>query len=316
MSIDYARDILATEMAAIGRVRDQLDSRFEAALDALAACTGRVITSGMGKAGLIARKVSTTLASTGSPAFYLHPAEALHGDLGMAQPGDLVLLFSNSGESREVAELLPFLKMRGVPVVAVTGNERSTLAAHADHTLCIGDLGEACPLGLAPTATTTAMLALGDAIALCLMRRRGFAIDDYARLHPGGALGRKTLPVEAVMRTKDAVATVAPDATVRDTLFAITRARCGAAMVVDAAGCVAGVFTDGDLRRGIEADDGFLNRPIAAVMTRDFTRVAAGTRAGTALELMKERRIGEAPVVDEAGRLLGVADLKSMVAAL
>ncbi|MBX7259200.1 MAG: KpsF/GutQ family sugar-phosphate isomerase, partial [Candidatus Hydrogenedentes bacterium] len=295
---------------------DRLDEGFERVLDALLACRGRVVASGMGKAGQIAHKVSTTLASTGTPSFYMHPAEALHGDLGMLHADDILLMFSNSGESREVTELLPFVRMIGARVIAITGNPRSTLAAHSELVLSIGNLGEACPLGLAPSATTTAMLALGDALALCLMKRREFKVDDYARLHPGGALGMKTLPVECVMRVNEAVAKVSPQTSVHDTLFEITRARAGAAMIVDDLGKVLGVFTDGDLRRGIEQDDGFLNRKIGEVMTQPFICVEKGQRFSDVLDVLKEKRIGEAPVVDEEGRLLGVVDLKGLVATI
>ena len=316
MSLEYGKTILTMEMEAIRSVRDGLDAGFERVLDALLACRGRIVTSGMGKAGLIAHKVSTTLASTGTPSFYMHPAEALHGDLGMLHADDILLLFSNSGESREVSELLPFVRMIGAHVIAITGNPRSTLAAHSQLVLSIGSLGEACPLGLAPSATTTAMLALGDALALCLMKRREFKVDDYARLHPGGALGMKTLPVECVMRVKDAVAQVGPGTSVHDTLFEITRSRAGAAMIVDDSGKVLGVFTDGDLRRGIERDEGFLNRRIGEVMTQPFICVKKGQRFSDVLEVLKEKRIGEAPVVDEEGRLLGVVDLKGLVATI
>lgn len=313
MSLDYAREVLDTEIAAIQAVRDRLDGDF---LEALALCetaAGRIIPCGIGKAGLIARKVAATLASTGRTAFFLHPAEALHGDLGMVRAEDVLLIFSNSGESEEVVRLLPFVRRLGATVIAITGGARSTLAAEADKVILVGDIGEACPLGLAPTATTTAMLALGDALALCLMRRCGFQVEDYAKLHPAGALGRKTLPITSVMRTGEAVATARPEEPVAAVLLKITRARTGAAVVLTEAGAVAGIFCDGDLRRGLEEDEGILRRPVGEVMSDGCTAVSASLRVAEALELLNEKRLGEAPVVDEGGRFLGLADLKTLV---
>jgi arabinose-5-phosphate isomerase len=280
------------------------------------ACPGHVVACGMGKAGIIARKIAGSLASTGTPAIFLHPADALHGDMGMVRAGDVALLFSNSGESEEMTRLLPGLRRIGARIVALTGSARSTLAAQSEVALVYGELREACPFGLAPTASTTAMLVLGDALALCLMQRRGFEAGDYAHLHPAGTLGRRALPVEEVMRTGEAVACVGPDAPVAEAILAITRARAGAAAVVDAEDRLLGVFTDGDLRRGLERGPDFLRTPVREAMTADCTRVSEGTRAGEALEEMRARRIGEVPVVDGAGRLLGVVDLKGLLAAL
>jgi arabinose-5-phosphate isomerase len=314
MTLEYAREVLDIEIAALRKVRDQLDGTFVAALDAMEACGGRVITCGMGKAGQIAMKISATLASTGTPSFFLHPAEALHGDLGMVRADDLMLVFSNSGESGEISALLPFVRAMGVPIIAVTASARSYLAVQADRTILLGDLTEACPLGLAPTATTTAMLVVGDALALCLMKRRGFRIEDYALRHPAGALGRKTLAVKFVMRVGEAVAAIAPERPVREALFAITRARSGAAVVVDQDRRVLGIFCDGDLRRGIEKDPDFLGRPVGEVMTAHCITVGDDLRAGDVLDLLKAKRIGEVPVVDADGILAGVADLKGLVA--
>lgn len=316
MSLAYAREVMAAEANAIQSLCERLDERFERALDVLAGGTGRIVTCGMGKAGLIAQKIAATLSSTGSPAFAMHPADALHGDLGMVSQGDVALILSNSGESEEVTRLLPCLRRAGVRLVAVTASERSTLAAHADVVLLLGEIEEACPLGLAPTATTTAMLALGDALALCLMKRKGFRTEDYAQLHPAGVLGRKALPVADAMRVGASVAVVGPDATVSETILAITRARAGAAAVVDEARRVLGIFCDGDLRRGVESDPNILSRAVGEVMTRDCTTVAGGTRAGDVLDLMRGKRIADIPVVDADGRLLGVADLKGLVASL
>lgn len=314
MSLDYARTVLDIEIKALHMLQDRLDDAFIQVLDAMEACSGRVVTCGMGKLSHIAKKISTTLASTGTNSFYLHPGEALHGDLGMLHKDDLLLVFSYSGESREIIDLLPFVRMIGSQTVAITGSERSTLATQADKVLCIGPIEEACPLGLAPSATSTAMLALGDALSLCLMKRKGFQIDDYAKLHPGGALGKKTLPIESAMRVNEAVATVAPTDTVRDSILAITQARSGAAAVVDAQNKVLGIFCDGDLRRGIEDDSGFLDRLVETVMTKNCACIKQDQRVGEVLAILNEKRIGEAPVVDGEGRLVGMADLKTLAA--
>ena len=314
MSLEYAREVLDAEIKALGQVRDRLDGAFVDALEAMERCTGRVVTSGMGKAGQIATKISATLASTGTPSFFLHPAEALHGDLGMVRAEDVVIMFSNSGESAEIAELLPFLSTMGVTLIGVTSSGRSSLAAHCDINILLGDLTEACPLGMAPTATTTVMLAVGDALALCLMKRRGFNVQDYASLHPAGALGKKSLPVEAVMRTGHAVAAVSPETLVQDVILAITQAKTGAAVVIDADKKVLGIFADGDLRRGLQQDPDFLIREVSDVMTANCARVTGDRRVDDVLAMLKDKRIGEVPVVDEAGGFLGMADLKGLVA--
>jgi arabinose-5-phosphate isomerase len=316
MSIECGRQTIDAEIAALKVLRERLDENFERALDAMIACTGRVIVSGMGKAGLIGKKIAATLASTGTPSFFLHPAEAQHGDLGMITKDDVCLFLSNSGESEEITKLLPFVRRTGCGVIGVTGNPRSTMAAHCEIVLLLGGIREACPLGLAPTATTTAILALGDALAMCLMRRRGFRAEDYAKVHPAGALGRKVAPVEAVMRVGDAVARVGADATIAETLFAMSRARVGAAVVVDAEDGLEGIFCDGDLRRGIEADGDFLKRRVGTAMVRNCRRVGPGTLAGDVLALMREHRIGDIPVVDAEGKVVGLADLKGLVASL
>ena len=310
------RKVLAAEISALQAIRQTLDRRFSAVVARLARCRGRVATCGMGKAGIIAQKIAATLSSTGTPAFFLHPADALHGDLGMLRKGDAVLVLSNSGESEEIVRLLPMLRRLGAVVIAITASSRSTLAAQANYTLLLGEISEACPFGLAPTATTTAMLALGDAIAICLMKRKRFAVHDYARLHPAGALGRKARPVEDVMRVGEAVALARPQDRVQDVIIAITRARAGAAMVVDSKRRLLGIFCDGDLRRGLESDPNFLKRRMAEVMIASCTRVAAGTRVSAVLDIMKEKRIAEIPVVDRRGRLLGVADLKGLLMSL
>lgn len=316
MTIDYARAAIDAEITALGIMRDNLDSSFTKALDAMFDCKGRVIVCGMGKAGIIGKKIAATLASTGTPSFSMHPAEALHGDLGMITGSDVCLFISNSGESDEITRLLPFVRRLGAPVIAITGNRRSTMAAHADILLHLGEIEEACPLGLAPTATTTAILALGDALAVCLMRRRGFKEADYAAVHPAGALGRRVAPIESVMRIGDAVATVDADASIQDTLFAMTAARSGAAAVIDASGKLEGIFCDGDLRRGMEKDKEFLGHRVGDAMVKNCSRVRKGELAGNVLAIMKEKRIADIPVLDENDVVLGMADLKGLVASL
>lgn len=316
MSIENAVSAIDAEIAALRVLKENLDESLISALDVMQACRGRVIVSGMGKAGLVGQKIAATLASTGTPAFFMHPAEALHGDLGMITKDDTCLFVSNSGESDEITRLLPYVRRIGCRVIGITGNKRSTLAAHCEIVLHLGDIREACPLGLAPTATTTAILALGDALAVCLMSRRGFQENDYAKMHPAGALGRRVAPVEAVMRVGDAVAIVTPDKSVRDTLFAMTKARAGAAVVVDGEGRLEGIFCDGDLRRGLESDPAFLSCPVGNVMIRGCRRVVAGALAGDVLAIMKDNRIADIPVVDSQGVVLGLADLKGVVASL
>lgn len=316
MTIEHATAAIDAEITALGILKGCLDENFVKAVDVMLACSGRVIVSGMGKAGLIGHKIAATMASTGTPSFFMHPAEALHGDLGMIKDSDVCLFLSNSGESEEITRLLPFVRRIGCRVVGVTGNPRSTMAAQCEIVLRLGNIGEACPLGLAPTATTTAMLALGDALAVCLMQRRGFEEKDYAKVHPAGALGRRVAPVETVMRLGDAVARVTAEQTVKDTLFAMSRARAGSAAIVDAEDRLQGIFCDGDLRRGLEKDSGFLEQRVGGVMIRDCCRVPTGTMASDVLALMKKRRIADIPVVSPDNVLLGIVDLKGLVASL
>lgn len=316
MSIEHAIQTIEAEIVALKVVEKNLDGQFVEALDAMEKCRGRVIVSGMGKAGLIGQKIAATLASTGTPSFFMHPAEALHGDLGMIIADDVCLFLSNSGESDEITRLLPFVRRIGCRVVGITGNLRSTLAAHCEIVIHLGDLEEACPLGLAPTATTTAILAVGDALAMSLMQRRGFKENDFAKRHPAGALGRRVAPVESVMRLGDAVAKVNKDTNVGDTLLAMTKARAGAAVIVDPAGKLEGIFCDGDLRRGLESDANFLTRKVGEVMIRGCRRVEMGTYAGEVLGIMRENRIADIPVLDANGVVVGMADLKGLVASL
>ncbi len=316
MSLDYAREVLDAEITALKIVRERLDDKFEHALDLILDSGGRVVACGMGKAGLIAKKISATMASTGTQSFFLHPAEALHGDLGMVDKNDVCLLFSNSGESDEMTKLLPGIRKIGAQIIAVTGNERSTLAIHSDILILLGKIEEACPLGLAPTATTTAMLAVGDALALCLMKRRNFKIEDYAKFHPAGALGRKSCPISDFMRKGEHIAVVDGTLSVGDTLLAITNARSGAAIVRNSDNSVSGIFCDGDLRRGLEKDKDILSKPVAQFMTAGCMTVKGSTIAGEVMELMREKRIAEIPVIDDEGGIIGMADMKGLLASI
>lgn len=315
MTLEIAREVLRAEMNAIKAVAECLGAGFETALDILCEGDGRrVVACGVGKAGIIARKAAATLSSTGTDAVFLHPSDALHGDLGRVREGDAALVFSNSGESDEISRLLPFLRRNGAAVIAVTASTRSTLGVAADAVVEMGDLAEACPLGLAPTASTTAMLALADALAVALMRRKGFSASEYARFHPAGELGRKAFTVGEVMRGEGATALLRSNVTVRDALPRISAARAGSCVVTDVDGKCLGVFTDGDLRRGLERDDRFLDRALGDAMTPTPHVVRADAPAVEAAAVMRERRIGEMPVVDENERVVGVVDMKSLLA--
>lgn len=277
---------------------------------------GRLVATGVGKAGLIARKVSATFASTGTPSLFLHPAEARHGDLGMVQAGDVVLAFSNSGASDEVVALLPSLTHIGAAVIALVGVAESPLARHATVTLSIGRVAEACPLGLAPSTSTTAMLALGDALALTVLERRRFTPEQYARFHPGGALGRKLMTCAEAMRTGARLPVARPGTPVVDAIRAITTARAGSVVIVGDDGRLQGIFTDGDLRRKLmEAPDAaaLLRAPVEAVATIPCRAVRDDELVQTALRLCAEKKINELPVVDGDGRLVGLLDVQDLV---
>jgi len=290
---------------------------FVAAVAAMRACPGRVIVMGMGKSGHVGRKIAATLASTGTPAFFVHPAEASHGDLGMVQPRDVVLAISNSGESDELAAILPAMRRLGVTLVAMTGRAESTLARHADIVLSSAVAEEACPLNLAPTASTTAQMALGDALAVALLDARGFREADFARSHPGGALGRKLLlHVKDLMRAGDALPRVAPDTAMPALLREMTGKGLGFAAVVGADGRPVGIFTDGDLRRLIEAGRDDL-RTLAAeqVMHRSPRLVRAEALAVAAAEVMEQHRVTSVLVVDDAGVLVGALNSNDLMRA-
>src|SRR5438067_8872617 len=266
--VEYAREVIRAEAEAVAQLSGRLNGAFARAVEMVLACPGRVVVTGMGKPGFIAQKLSATFASTGTPSLYLHPAEALHGDLGRLVPGDLVLALSNSGETDEIVRLLPSIRRLGAPIVAMTSGARNSLADAADVVLEIGPVPEACPLGLAPTASTVALLAMGDALAMAVQHRRGFSPEQFASLHPGGALGRQLLRVREVMRTGARNPTVRQDASLRETAGVMTRTegRPGAASVVDSSGRLVGIFTDGDLRRLVQLGEDNFSQPVPAVM--------------------------------------------------
>ncbi|CAJ4092631.1 arabinose 5-phosphate isomerase KdsD [Burkholderia pseudomallei] len=312
-ALALARDVLDIEANAVRTLAEQLDGEFVAAVGLLLNCRGRVVVSGIGKSGHIARKIAATLASTGTPAFFVHPAEASHGDLGMVTKDDVFVAISNSGESEELVAILPLIKRLGAKLIAMTGRPASSLAMLSDVHLNAGVAKEACPLNLAPTASTTAALALGDALAVAVLDARGFGSDDFARSHPGGALGRRLLTyVRDVMRTGDEVPAVPLDATLSDALFQITAKRMGMTAVIDDANRVAGIFTDGDLRRVLERDGDFRRLPIVDVMTRHPRTIAPDHLAVEAVELMERHRINQMLVVDERGALIGALNMHDL----
>jgi arabinose-5-phosphate isomerase len=306
--------VLATEAMAIDVLQHRLGDDFVAAADAIYSCRGRVVVTGIGKSGHIARKLAATLASTGTPAFFVHAAEAGHGDLGMITPDDVVLLLSNSGETDELLVLLPHLKRQGARLIALTGNEQSSLAQAADIHLDASVDSEACPLGLAPTASTTAALALGDALALTVLDARGFSVEDFARSHPGGALGRRLLTrVRDVMRTGVALPMVAADASLADAVVEMSGKGMGMTAVVDTEQRVAGIFTDGDLRRSLSRVRDFSATRVAELMTRNPRTIAADLLAIDCVELMETPpKVSQLLVVDGERRLVGALHMHDL----
>lgn len=315
-----ARQALDIESQALQGLRDRLNGEsgeaFARAVQAVLECKGRVVVMGMGKSGHVGRKIVATLASTGTPAMFVHPAEAHHGDLGMVTPGDVVLAISNSGESEELTALLPLLKRQGVVLLAMTARPQSSLARHADIVLDSFVAVEACPLNLAPTASTTAQMALGDALAVTLLEARGFKAEDFARSHPGGALGRKLLThLRDVMRSGDALPRVSPQAPFGDVMREMSAKGLGAAIVVDAQGQLLGVFTDGDLRRKIEAGVELRSATAEQLMTPGPRTIRDDVLAAEAVSLMEAHRINTLLVVDEQGVLAGAVTTNDLMRA-
>jgi arabinose-5-phosphate isomerase len=313
-ALEWGRDVLKTEAEAVGALAATLGSDFVAAVECLLECKGRVVVSGMGKSGHVARKTAATLASTGTPGFFVHPAEASHGDLGMITADDVFMAISYTGETEELLSIVPLIKRTGATLIAITGRAQSSLALLADIHLDARVEREACPHNLAPTTSTTAALALGDALAVAVLDARGFSRDDFARSHPGGSLGRRLLTyVRDVMRTGDRVPRIGLDATVQDALFEITSKRMGMTAVVDADGRVKGIFTDGDLRRVLERPGDFRTLSIESVMTRDPRTIGPEELAMAAVESMERRRIMQMLVVDDAGSLIGALNTHDLL---
>jgi arabinose-5-phosphate isomerase len=313
--VEYGRTVLAAEASVLARMT--LDARFATCVEWILTCRGRVVVSGMGKPGFIAQKISATLASTGTPSHYLHPAEAAHGDLGRVAREDVVLALSNSGETEEILRLLPALKKIGARVVALTRDMVSPLARGADLVLTIGDIEEACPMGLAPTASTAALLALGDALAMTVLKNRPFDREEYALYHPGGKLGRGLMKVREVMRAGAANPLVREKAPLKEAVAVMTKTpgRPGACTVVDAAGKLVGVFTDGDLRRIVERGRVEFDAPVGRVMSRNPRTVRPEALVADAARVLRQARIDQVPVVDDAGRAVGLLDVQDLLAA-
>lgn len=311
-----AKRVLKIERDAISELISKLDSNFEKAVTAIYRIKGHVIVTGMGKPGFVAQKISATLSSTGTPSLYLHPAEALHGDLGRVTKEDLVLALSNSGETEEIIKFLPMIKKIGARLVAMTGNTKSTLARNADYILDVSVKREACPLGLAPTTSTTAMLAMGDALAVALLDMKGFKESDFAFYHPGGILGKRLiLTVGEIMRTGHENPIVRENASVKKVLLSITKARAGSASVVDSKGMLIGIFTDGDLRRHLETDLDLLDKKVKEVMTKNPTMIKSSKLAAEAFEILRSKKIDEIPVVDGRNRPIGLLDVQDLLKA-
>ncbi len=314
--LDHAKKVLRIEAEAILALIGRLDESFSRAVEIILVCKGRVVVTGMGKSGLIGKKIAATLASTGTPALFLHPAEGVHGDLGMVTRGDAVIAISNSGETEEIVKLLPVFKRLAVPVIAMTGNRASTLARAADATIDVGVKEEACSMGLVPTASTTAALAMGDAIAVTLLDRRGFKEEDFACFHPGGSLGKRLLlRVEDLMHTGDAVPVVAESAGMREALFEITSKKMGITAIVDGGGRLAGVITDGDLRRYLEKSDDLFTRRAGELATGRPKVISKGALAAEAVAVMERLSITSLMTVDGEGRPTGIIHLHDLLKA-
>jgi arabinose-5-phosphate isomerase len=309
-----AIEVLEAEAAAIRGLLSQLDERFDRAVEILRATTGRVVCTGMGKSGLILKKIAATLSSTGTPSFFLHPAEAIHGDLGMIVAGDTVLAASYSGTTEELLRVVETVKRLGVPLIVMTGNAASPLARHADLHLPVAIDREACPLNLAPTTSTTATLAMGDALAMALMEAKGFTTEDFALLHPGGRLGKRLLKVEQLMHSGDALPQVAADTPMREAIYEMSRKKLGITAVTTTGldSVLVGCISDGDLRRLLETDDRLLTRTAGESMTENPRTIEEGELAAAALKIMEEHRITSLFVRDGQGKLSGIVHLHDL----
>jgi len=314
--LDLAREVLEIEAAAIIGLIARLDQDFQRAVDLILDCHGRVTVSGIGKSGHIARKIASTMSSTGTPAYFVHPAEASHGDLGMVTRDDVFIALSNSGESAELLSIVPLIKRQGAKLISLTGNPDSTLAREADAHLYAGAEKEACPLNLAPTASTTAALALGDALALALMQAKGFSRDEFARSHPGGALGRRLLThVRDVMRSGSDAPRIPDTAMLSDAILEMSRGRMGITAILDRDQCVLGIFTDGDLRRTLQKGVDLHATPIASVMTRGPRTIGPDKLAAEAVQIMEQHKVNQLLVVDGERRLIGALNMHDLLRA-
>ena len=320
MSIEQAKKVLRIEADAVARLIDRLDSNFDRAVDLIMGCKGRVVVTGMGKSGHIGNKIAATLASTGTPALFLHPAEGIHGDLGMVTKGDIVIALSNSGETEELSRMLPSLKRIGIKIIALTGNTESTLARNSDVVIDVGVKEEACPLGLAPTASTTATLAMGDALAVVLLDRRGFKEEDFACYHPGGSLGKRLLlHVRDIMHTGDAIPKVSAESLVKDAIYEISSKKMGVTSVLDKAGKLLGVISDGDLRRWMErtekSGENLLAKQAREIMTSDPKVIGKDALAAEAVAIMENNSITCLLILDNDKRPEGVIHLHDLLKA-
>ncbi len=313
---ELARAVINTEAAAVSGLLSRIDEAFVAACQLILDCRGRIVVLGMGKSGHIAGKIAATLASTGTPAFFVHAAEASHGDLGMITADDVVLVLSNSGETDEVRQILPLLKRLGVGIIAMTGKPTSTLASHADVHIDVAVHAEACPLGLAPTSSTTAALVMGDALAVSLLESRGFTAEDFARSHPAGQLGKRLLlHIRDIMHSGDEIPRVPAKASLSEAIVEMTRKRLGMVAITDSAMKVAGVFTDGDLRRALEHEIDPHKTTVGEVMTRNGKTISADALAVEAVKLLQQYKIQGLLVVDDDLRLLGVLNFNDLLQA-
>jgi len=314
MTIKRAKQVISIEADAIKALSKSVGNDFARAVDLISKCRGRIIVTGTGKMGIIGRKVAATFSSTGTPSLFMHSAEAVHGDLGQVTKQDVLILLSNSGETEETIRLLPLIKKLGVKTIAMTGNLKSSLAKYSDVILNVGVKKEGCPLGLAPMASTTATLVMGDCLAACLIDRKGFRKEDFAMFHPGGILGRKLLlKVEDVMRVGKEFPQVGENTKVKDVLFAITRARCGSACVVDTKGKLIGIFTDGDLRRHLEMEGNLAFMRVGEVMTKNPITITKEKLASEASRILQEKKIDELPVIDKQGKCIGLLDVQDLL---
>lgn len=312
-----ALETLRIEQQAIEVLATQIDERFDRACEILLQCKGRVVVTGMGKSGHIGRKMAATFASTGTPSFFMHPGEAGHGDLGMLVRGDVLIAISNSGKSDEIMMLMPLIKHLQVPLITISRNDQGPMPQNADIALTLGEAAEACPLGLAPTSSTTATLVLGDALAVALLEARGFTADDFARSHPAGALGKRLLLyVKHLMHTGVELPKVTPDMPMNKTLYEMSNKRLGLTTVVDDHDTLLGIFTDGDLRRMIDQQQGFdINLPVSEVMTKHPFTISQDARAVEALEQMHEKKINQFVVIDEDNKVIGVIAMHDLIEA-